>query len=224
MGLGLVSEDPYKVLGVSPDATAEEIRLAYRSAVLRYHPDTCTDAPAEAARKFSEIIEAYRRIRRSLPAREPDNGNGQAEQTFTPQDFTEWHWSAPNAEGRSQVPELRKRSFPTVDENRVFVCFWLLATALGIVAALISVALIPPAVGESDLAAGLVVFALPVGLYLAVVAGTIIALLATRRVVWLIVQVVVNLRRALPWPPKETGLPPTSPATRAGPVARPRKG
>ena len=208
-------EDPYKVLGLSPDASPEEVRLAYRGAVLRYHPDLCAEEPGEAARKFAEIIGAYRRIRRRLAAREAGEGDGPGEQTFSPQDFTEWHWTAPDAEGNSRLPELRKRSLPTVDENRVFVYLWLLATALGVVAALFSVALICPSKGERG-AAGLAVFAVPVGVYSAVVAGTIIALLASRRVVWLIVQVVVRLRRALPGPPRDAELPPTSPAARAG--------
>ena len=31
--------DPYKVLGVSPEATDEEIKSAYRQLVRKYHPD-----------------------------------------------------------------------------------------------------------------------------------------------------------------------------------------
>ena len=36
--------DPYAVLGVSPGATAEEIKAAYRSLVKRHHPDAGGDA------------------------------------------------------------------------------------------------------------------------------------------------------------------------------------
>lgn len=32
-------DDPYQVLGVSPDASLEEIRSRYRELLLRYHPD-----------------------------------------------------------------------------------------------------------------------------------------------------------------------------------------
>ena len=59
-------EDAYKVLGITPDATDEEVRKAYRKMVIQYHPDkvaTLGDDVKEAAtRKIQEINEAKDRI------------------------------------------------------------------------------------------------------------------------------------------------------------------
>lgn len=56
--------DPYKVLGVSRDATDEEIKKAYRALSRRYHPDANINNPnkAQAEEKFKEIQQAYNQI------------------------------------------------------------------------------------------------------------------------------------------------------------------
>lgn len=50
--------DYYDVLGVSRDASQEEIKKAYRKLALKYHPDVNPDKK-EADAKFKEINEAY---------------------------------------------------------------------------------------------------------------------------------------------------------------------
>ena len=55
-------EDPYKVLGVSPDASDEEIKKAYRRLAMKYHPDR-NPGDAEAARKMQEVNAAYEQIK-----------------------------------------------------------------------------------------------------------------------------------------------------------------
>lgn len=53
--------DPYKVLGVSPSATDEQIKEAYRNLAKKYHPDQYADSPLKdlADEKMKEINEAY---------------------------------------------------------------------------------------------------------------------------------------------------------------------
>ena len=50
-------KDYYKILGVSVDADASEIKSAYRKLARKYHPDMNPDK--EAAEKFKEVAEAY---------------------------------------------------------------------------------------------------------------------------------------------------------------------
>jgi len=53
----ITKRDYYEVLGVSREATDEEIKKAYRRMAFRYHPDRNRDGVAEE--KFKEINEAY---------------------------------------------------------------------------------------------------------------------------------------------------------------------
>lgn len=57
-------KDPYEVLGVSRDATPEEIKKAYRTLAKKYHPDAYVNNPLAdlAAEKFKEINEAYEQL------------------------------------------------------------------------------------------------------------------------------------------------------------------
>ena len=56
--------NPYEVLGVSRDASEEEINKAYRSLSRRYHPDANVNNPnkAQAEEKFKRVQEAYQQI------------------------------------------------------------------------------------------------------------------------------------------------------------------
>src|ERR1700730_16344455 len=53
-----VSEDPYAVLGVKPEATQEEIRKVYRGLAKKLHPDL-NPGDRQAEEKFKQISAAY---------------------------------------------------------------------------------------------------------------------------------------------------------------------
>lgn len=52
------TKDYYSILGISKNATQEEIKKAYRRLALQYHPDKNPGDP-EAGERFKEITEAY---------------------------------------------------------------------------------------------------------------------------------------------------------------------
>lgn len=56
--------NPYEVLGVSPGATDEEIKKAYRKLSRQYHPDANVNSPHPeiAEEKFKEVQQAYEQI------------------------------------------------------------------------------------------------------------------------------------------------------------------
>ncbi len=51
--------DYYDVLGVSRDASIDEIKKAYRRLALKHHPDKNKEHPKEAEEKFKDLSEAY---------------------------------------------------------------------------------------------------------------------------------------------------------------------
>ena len=60
-------KDPYEVLGVSPSASDEEVKKAYRDLARKYHPDNYQNNPLAdlAQEKMKDINEAYDAITRS---------------------------------------------------------------------------------------------------------------------------------------------------------------
>ena len=70
-------KDPYKVLGVSSNATDEEIKKAYRELVRKYHPDKYRDSDLAdlAGEKMKEINAAYEEIQKERSGR--GGGNAQ---------------------------------------------------------------------------------------------------------------------------------------------------
>jgi len=66
-------DDPYKVLGVSPDASDEEIKKAYRRLAKQYHPDLNPGDPV-AAKKMQQVNAAYEQIKNPEKA-QPNPGS-----------------------------------------------------------------------------------------------------------------------------------------------------
>ncbi len=67
--------DPYKVLGLSPDASDEEIKKAYRTLSKKYHPDLNPGNEA-AAEKMRQINAAYDMIQKGNTQQQSWSGYG----------------------------------------------------------------------------------------------------------------------------------------------------
>ena len=55
-------DDPYKVLGLTPDATDEQVKQAYRRLAKKYHPDI-NPGDEHAAKMMNDINAAYDQIK-----------------------------------------------------------------------------------------------------------------------------------------------------------------
>lgn len=73
--------DHRKTLGVSQDATADEIKAAYRKLAKQYHPDTNSGDP-DAARKFREVTEAYKALNDNASGKSGGTGGSSGGSAF----------------------------------------------------------------------------------------------------------------------------------------------
>ena len=65
--------EPYRILGVSPSASAADVRRAFRTLVRQFHPDA--NPSARPGTELNTVVGAYRRLGRlgvlAGPAPEP---------------------------------------------------------------------------------------------------------------------------------------------------------
>jgi len=70
--------DPYRVLGVSPNASDDEVKKAYRTLSRKYHPDANVNNPNKEAaeEKFKEVQQAYDAIMNQRQGKSSYGGYG----------------------------------------------------------------------------------------------------------------------------------------------------
>ena len=86
-------DDPYRVLGLRPDASDEEVKRAYRALAKKYHPDM-NPGDAHAAQRMNEINAAYDQIKNPQPQRVTYRQNSQ-------DPFSEWYRQRTYQQGSS---------------------------------------------------------------------------------------------------------------------------
>jgi curved DNA-binding protein len=84
----MAENDYYKILGVGRDATADEIKKAYRKLAMKYHPDKAKGDKKQAEDKFKQISEAYAVLSNPEKKKEYDEFGSQVfRQKFSQEDI-----------------------------------------------------------------------------------------------------------------------------------------
>ena len=97
-----MNKNPYEVLGVSPTATDDEVKSAYREMARKYHPDNYVNSPLSdlAEEKMKEINEAYDLIQKERA------GGPRTDTGFNPNYNTYTHDTSSHASEYNQIRRL----------------------------------------------------------------------------------------------------------------------
>ena len=123
---GEIPNDPYKVLGVTPQNTKLEIRAAYRKLSRKYHSDTMPDSKKDAEEWFHAVSKAYdiitnpnyKRSSQDFKGWNPPAGNRYRESTYedearererTAQNRRNWEASERAREEEARAQQERER-------------------------------------------------------------------------------------------------------------------
>ncbi|CAA0806799.1 Chaperone protein dnaJ 1- mitochondrial [Striga hermonthica] len=113
--LGSVEQDYYKILGVSNNATRDEIKAAFRSLAKKYHPDANKNNPT-AKRKFQEIKDAYETLQDPEKKTQYDRIRGQSGRT----ESSEYHnrdWNHFKRTPRAEFSDSFQKIFSEIFEE-----------------------------------------------------------------------------------------------------------
>ncbi|BAT61593.1 curved DNA-binding protein [Variibacter gotjawalensis] len=96
--------NPYEVLGVSPSASPEDIKKAFRKLAKKHHPDANKNDPKSAS-KFNEANQAYEIVGDPAKRKQFDGGEIDAEGKPKFQGFEGFGGGGPGGYSRGQSPE-----------------------------------------------------------------------------------------------------------------------
>lgn len=131
-----MSDDFYKILGISCNASQEEIRKQYKRLAMEFHPDKHPENVDFYTKKFADITNAYKVLidsesrkyydmtstapGRKTGARQPSSFNGRSqlddlyERFYGPSNETTNSFEIPS---RAKYPAQRSRSYSEVEKN-----------------------------------------------------------------------------------------------------------